>query len=88
MRLASGHHPEQAILELRAARQVGSPVAGVHVPDAHQQGRSDISPPLRPETPRGNRDRAMHARQRDAVLFGHDAVAAGVRAALGCRLIS
>ena len=33
-------HPEQAVAEARAAFQVGGPIAGVHVADADQVGRS------------------------------------------------
>ena len=49
IRLASADHPEQAVLELRAALQVGAPVARVHVADADEDGRADEGPPLPPE---------------------------------------
>ena len=42
-------HPQQPVLELSAALQVGSPVAGVHVADADQNRRPDEGPPLLPE---------------------------------------
>ena len=41
--------PQQPVLELGAALQVGAPVAGVHVADAHQHGRPDERPHLPPE---------------------------------------
>ena len=59
-------HPQQAVLELRAALQVGAPVAGVHVADADQDRRPDERPPLLPEAGLVVRhlDRAVHAFQR------------------------
>ena len=42
--------PEQPVLELCSSREIGPPVARIHVADADQQGRSDESPPLRPES--------------------------------------
>ena len=40
MQVRHHQHPEQAVAEARAAFQVGGPVAGVHVADADQVGRS------------------------------------------------
>ena len=59
-------HPQEPVLELRAALQVGSPVAGVHVADADQNGRPDEGPPLLPEAGLMVRhlDGAVHAFQR------------------------
>ena len=55
-------HPEKTEFELRAALQVGAPVARVHVAHADEQGRSDKSPPILPETgrPRRHRHRPVH----------------------------
>ena len=39
MKLASGDHPEQAVLEFRPRFEIGPPVAGVHVADADQKRR-------------------------------------------------
>ena len=59
-------HPQQPVLELRAALQVGAPVAGIHVADADQNCRADEGPPLLPEASLmvRHRDRAVHAFQR------------------------
>ena len=48
------HHPQQAVLELRAALQVGAPVAGVHVADADQQRRAAERPVLAQEAGLGS----------------------------------
>ena len=42
--------PQQAVFVLRAAGQVGAPIARVHVTDADENGRPDKRPPLLPET--------------------------------------
>ena len=59
-------HPQQPVLELRAALQVGAPVAGVHVADADQNRRPDERPPLLPEAGLMVRhlDGAVHPLQR------------------------
>ena len=69
IRLASADHPQQAVLELRAALQVGAPVAGVHVADADQDRRPDEGPPLLPEAGLmvRHRDGAVHPLQRHVV---------------------
>jgi hypothetical protein len=60
------HHPQQPVFVLRPARQISPPVARIHVPDAHQQGRPGKGPPLPPERgfPRRNGHRTMHLLQR------------------------
>ena len=45
----AGDDPEQIVFELRAALQIGAPVAGIHVADTDQQRRADIRAPLLPE---------------------------------------
>src|ERR1017187_5704729 len=42
--------PEEPVFELCASRQIGAPVARVHVADADENGRSDERPPLLPES--------------------------------------
>ena len=66
------HHPEQAVLELRAGLQVGAPVARVHVADADQDRRADEGPPLLPESGVGvgNGDGVMDALERDVAVRG------------------
>ena len=57
--LASADHPEKSEFELRAALQIGAPIAGVHVADTDEDGRPDERPPLRPEA--GLMRRHLHA---------------------------
>ena len=65
-------HPQKPVLELRAALQVRSPVAGVHVADADQNRRPDESPPLLPEAGLMVRhlDRTVHSLQRHVPEVG------------------
>ena len=56
---------KEEIAELRAARQVGCPVAGIHVADGDQQPRPDEGQQRAPETGvLRNADRPMHFCQR------------------------
>ena len=66
MRLARPNDPEQSVLELRSGLQIGAPVAGIHVADAHQDGGADEGSPLLPETGVliGNRNCAVQAFER------------------------
>ena len=69
IRLASADDPQQAVLELRAALQVGAPVARVHVADADQDRRADERAPLLPEAGLvvRHRDGAVHTLKRRSV---------------------
>ena len=60
------HDPEQVVLEVCAAGQIGAPVARVHVADAHEQRGPGESPHLLPKTGLMMRhlDRAVQAFQR------------------------
>ena len=62
-------HPQEPVLELGAALQVGAPVAGVHVADAHQQRRPDERPNLSPKAGfmAGHGDCAVYPFQRHMV---------------------
>src|SRR6266851_1924599 len=42
-------HPQQSIFVLRTTRQIGAPVARIHVSDADQNGRPNERPPLLPK---------------------------------------
>ena len=59
-------HPQEPVLVLSAALQVGPPVAGVHVADADQNRGADESPPLLPKAGLMMRhiDGTVHAFQR------------------------
>ena len=57
IRLGERDDPEQAVLELRAALQIGAPVARVHVADADEQRRPGERPPVPPEAGLGARGR-------------------------------
>ena len=60
-----GHDPEQAVFVAGAAGQVGGPVAGVHVADAHEQRRPGKREILAEEASAlGNGHRAVHLVQR------------------------
>ena len=75
-------YPKQSILELRAALQVGAPVAGVHVADADENGRTYESPPLAPESGivMRNGDGVVDALQRDVrAQWNRDDVRGGGR---------
>src|SRR6266851_2204079 len=61
-------YPEESIFELRAARQIGAPVARVHVADADENGRSDEHPPLLPEA--GLMMRHVHAAMHSFERYG------------------
>ena len=65
-------YPEQSVFVLRPARQVGAPVARVHVSDADQNRRADECPPLLPESRlmMRHRDRAVHAFERAMAGLG------------------
>ena len=71
IRLASADHPQQPVLELRPALQVGSPVARVHVADADQKRRADKCAVLLPEAGlvRWQLDGAMHPLKRYLVFM-------------------
>ena len=57
-----GNHDdaEQRVAELRAAREVGGPIAGIHVTHRHEKAGTREGQQLSPERcPGGNRDAAM-----------------------------
>ena len=66
IKLASAHDPKQSVFELRAARQVGAPIARIHVTDADENRRPDKRPPLPPKTGLMGRhfDAPVHSFQR------------------------
>ena len=70
--------PQQPVLELGAALQVGAPVAGVHVADADQNGRPGKRPQLPPEAGLmvGHFHGAMHLFQGDVAAGRGDGDAA------------
>ena len=64
-------HPQQPVLVLRTALQVGAPVARVHVSHADQDGRTNERAPLFPEAGLLMRDGygAVQPFQREVITF-------------------
>jgi hypothetical protein len=63
-----GNHDnsQEGIAELRAARQIGGPIAGIHVTDSDEEPRTGKSPQLPPKRRRRrNDDATMDFRQRN-----------------------
>ena len=69
IRLDERDHPQQAVLELGAALEIGAPIARIHVADADQNCRPDESAPLLPEAGLvvRNRDGAVNTLKRRSV---------------------
>ena len=57
-------HPQQLVAELRAAAQIGGPVAGIHVADADQIGRSGEGEHAAEHGGARGRDARVHLGQR------------------------
>ncbi len=57
-------HPQQLVAEARAAFQIGGPIAGIHVADAHQVGGSGEGEHPPPERRLSGANAGMHLGQR------------------------
>ena len=69
---------EQRVAELRTAREVGGPVAGVHVADSHEITRAGKRKQLAPETERlRHHNRPMHFLQTGRFTANPPAAAGG-----------